>query len=95
MLQPLEDCIKGTLISALTKSHSCNKIERDLLALPVRLGGLGMINPVENARWEHENSMKITSKLVECIITQDESMSVSESEIHDKWKTISEERQDR
>ena len=38
------------LIPAITGRPPCSQIERDLLALPVRLSGLGIINPVSSAQ---------------------------------------------
>ena len=43
---------------------------RDILALPVRLGGLGMANPCHEAAREHASSIKVTSPLVEQIMNQ-------------------------
>ena len=45
LLQPLEDRIYHRLIPALTGRPPLNDSERELLALPVRLGGLGIVNP--------------------------------------------------
>ena len=44
---------------------------RDLLALPVRLGGIGIINPVSISQSVFEASVKLTSPLVAAIATQD------------------------
>ena len=41
------------------------------LALPARLGGVGLVNPVTNVQDEFESSCKITSPLVTLIINQD------------------------
>ncbi len=46
---------------------------RDLLALPVRLGGMGITNPVTASQHANEASVKITSPLVADIIAQDQS----------------------
>ena len=43
LLQPLESAISDVLIPALIK-RNCSEAERDLVALPVRMGGLGLIN---------------------------------------------------
>ena len=43
LLQPLERAISDVLIPALIK-RNCSEAERDLVALPVRMGGLGLIN---------------------------------------------------
>ncbi|CAH3169510.1 unnamed protein product, partial [Porites lobata] len=44
--------------------------ERDLLELPVRLGGLGLVNPARTASQEYEASVKITGPLVRQIVKQ-------------------------
>ncbi|CAB4039975.1 Hypothetical predicted protein, partial [Paramuricea clavata] len=43
LLEPLERAIANVLIPSIT-DHHCTKSERHLLALPVRMGGLGLIN---------------------------------------------------
>ena len=43
---------------------------RRLVALPVRLGGLGIINPVEAADKEYQTSVKVTEDLVDLICHQ-------------------------
>jgi hypothetical protein len=45
LFQPLEDAIHQKFIPSLTGRPPCSKLTRSLLALPVRLGGLGLINP--------------------------------------------------
>ena len=44
--------------------HVTTQEEWDLLELPVRLGGLGLINPTRIASQEYEASVKITGPLV-------------------------------
>ena len=48
LLQPLERAISDVLIPSLT-GRNCSEAERDLVALPVRMGGLGLINLSECA----------------------------------------------
>ena len=43
-LEPLERAIADLLVPAITE-HVTTQEERDLLELPVRLGGLGQVNP--------------------------------------------------
>ena len=43
--------------------------ERDVLALPCRLGGLGIINPVKSSVLQYECSELITAPLVKLIIS--------------------------
>ena len=42
----------------------------DLLELPVRLGGLGFLNPVENAGSEYKASVSVIAPLVNQIVAQ-------------------------
>ena len=69
LLGPLERAIADSLIPALT-GHTCTDTERNLLALPVRMGGLGLVNPVELASPEYTASTKVTAPLAEQILTQ-------------------------
>ena len=69
LLEPLERAIADVLIPSIT-DHHCTKSERDLLALPVRMGGLGLINPRQDAAMQYETSIKTTTPLVEKIIAQ-------------------------
>ena len=68
-LEPLERAIADLLVPAITE-HVTTQEERDLLELPVRLGGLGLVNPARTASQEHEASVKITGPLVRQIVKQ-------------------------
>ena len=46
------------------------QLDRNTLALPVRLGGLGLRNPSLEARREYASSVKVTKPLVEQIVFQ-------------------------
>ena len=70
LFQPLEDTIRKRFLPALTGRKPPSDDERAVLALPARLGGLGIRNPVQNAVAEHENSMKATKPLTELIVDQ-------------------------
>ena len=48
-----------------------NDAERDLLALPARLGGIALVNPTQATYTEFLSSTKITEALKEAIIQQD------------------------
>ena len=45
LLQPLEDSIRQHFLPALTGQSGVSDLERELLALPARHGGLGLVNP--------------------------------------------------
>ena len=48
-LQPLEDAIHQKFIPALFEGKFISEDFRKVLSLPARLGGLGILNPVEEA----------------------------------------------
>ena len=57
-LQPLEDAIKDELIPALFAVEATDALPpnlRDILALPPKLGGLGLTNPVKMAPRFHQS----------------------------------------
>jgi len=64
------------LIPALTGQPPCSSIVRDLLALPVRLGGLGLRDPSATSSDSFQSSERITAPLVALIISQDTNESI-------------------
>ena len=70
LLQPLEVVISSKFIPALT-GRLVSDEERALLALPIRLGGLGIVDPQTVSDSEFAASEKVTSPLVELILQQD------------------------
>ena len=73
LLQPVENALRNYLIPALTEHFQCSDTERKLLSLPVKLEGLGIPNPCEDAQHEFENSLKLTANLTDAIIAQSSS----------------------
>ena len=71
LLQPLEDAIHQLLIPAITGQIACSIRERELLALPVRLGGMGLINPARNSPNTFSASERLTAPLAALIVAQD------------------------
>ena len=71
LLLPLENAIHQHFIPALTKHHVSSKIERELLALPVRLGGMCINNPTKKSTYAFEASERITAPLVALILAQE------------------------
>jgi len=69
LLEPLERAITDVLIPSLTE-HNCSVAERKLLALPARMGGLGMTNPSESAESDYSASIRMSAPLVDKIIVQ-------------------------
>ena len=71
--QPLEDLIRNTFLPQLT-GRAISPLERDVLALPARDGGLGIPNPVETADENFAASISVTKELSTRIRKQDTEM---------------------
>lgn len=69
LLQPLEHAISDVLIPSLIE-RNCSEEERSLVALPVRMGGLGLINPSDTADAEYSASVRVSAPLVSKIEAQ-------------------------
>ena len=69
LFQPLEDTIRSTFLPALLK-RDVNDLERELISLPVRLGGMGIFKPTEECVVAHYNSMYVSAPLVKLIVRQ-------------------------
>ena len=80
LLQPLEDTIREKLIPALC-GRMVSDLERRMLSLPYRLGGLGIENPVLSADGEYQASCKITQPLAELIVRQENDLSLLNNEL--------------
>ena len=69
-LQPLEDIISTHLIPALSGRKAPNNLERNLLSLSARLGGIGLTNPTEVSTSEFAASQDIPQPLSDLIAHQ-------------------------
>ena len=69
LFQPVEDVIRTKLIPAMLGRTAPGDPERAILALPARLGGLGLTNPVLSND-SYDQSLKLTAPLVEQIKQQ-------------------------
>ncbi|MCP4492898.1 MAG: hypothetical protein GY820_37190, partial [Gammaproteobacteria bacterium] len=69
LLQPLEDAIRNKLLPALLGKHVSDS-ERNIIALPAKLGGLGIYDPTKTADREYRCSRLITKQLVDLITSQ-------------------------
>jgi len=70
LLRPLEEAIRHYFLPSLTGRSAFSNAERDLMALPVRLGGLGIANTTQQAAHHHNTSQKVTAPLVALILQQ-------------------------
>ena len=69
LLDRLERAISDVLIPTLLE-HQVTETERALLALPVRMDGLILGNPVNRSQLDYETSIKVTAPLVKQIVKQ-------------------------
>ena len=76
---PLEDCIRNSLIPSLI-GRQVSDIERKILSLPVRFGGLGIADPSETADREYNASKRVTVNLTNLILQQQQDISLYDSE---------------
>lgn len=67
-LLPLEEIICTKFLSNLTNQSFFSDAERDLMALPPRLGGLGIVNPARYSSFQFSSSVSITAPLVQLIL---------------------------
>ena len=70
ILESLEKTIQSRFIPSLTGQSPPGESTRKLLALPARLGGLGLINPAASAKEQRATSQQISAPLVDRIIDQ-------------------------
>ena len=95
LFEPLEEKIRTTFLPALIGQDTCNGDVRDLLALAVHLGGLGIVNPSKQATLHHNASEKITTPLTDLILAQSQEYSpqVKAEQIRAKKSAQSQRRQ--
>ena len=70
LFAPLEAIIRQIFLPSVTGQSSLSDSERELLALPVRLGGLGIINPTKLCSLQYNASLNITQSLCDLILKQ-------------------------
>ena len=67
LLQPLEEAIRHQFLPAVTGRQGITDLERDLLALTARHGGLGITIPTTNANNQFKAGTEVTAPIVELI----------------------------
>ena len=71
---PVEEAIRQLLIPAII-GRKISDLERRMISLPVRMGGLGIQNPIDTAEIEFSNSSIVTQNLTRMIENQEEDLS--------------------
>lgn len=82
LLQPLEQAISDTLLPALSGQPAPNETTRQLLALPCRLGGMGLVNPTLLPGTQQQASKEICQPLVKLILEQEGNITGAAAEQH-------------
>ena len=88
--KPLEDIIRLKFIPALTGQNVLNDDERDLLALPARLGGIGIINPssISVTTLHNTSSQSISAPLVSLVHQQSSTTPAGTRDLQRSAKTL-------
>ena len=86
LFTPLEEAIRDKLIPALV-GRKINDVEREIFSLPVRYGGMNILNPIEKTDQEFRASVYITEDLSNIIKNQEISLvNYNEEEVLKKTK---------
>ena len=72
LIKPLEETIRKIFLPNLTGQNVFNGMERDLLALPARLGRLGILDPCKKSAVHYSTCETIPAPLVCLILDQSE-----------------------
>ena len=96
-LQPLEDAIRLKFLPKLfgMDSHAVSDDQRALLALPARLGGLGLDNPVVEAPFKYADSKEYTKPMVELLKRSESKLLLDEDRQRQALKSIRRQNQER
>ena len=69
-LSPIENIIRHKFLPVLTGRSAISDSERELLALPCRLGGLGIPDLTKSSSWHYQASLDICRPLINLILNQ-------------------------
>ena len=90
-LQPLEDVISKDFLPDLLGCPIKPEI-RELISLPPRLGGMGIINPIKAAVEEFKNCVCLTEQLTKKIVEQDKDGSINKDSVKEARRGIAKQR---
>ena len=86
-LLPLEDVISKKFLPDLLGCPIKQEI-RELISLPPRLGGMGIINPIKAAVEEFKNSVCLTKQLTKKIVEQDKDGNINKDSVKEARRGI-------
>ena len=67
LFQPLEEASRHQFLPSFTGRLALGNAERELIALPAWLGGLGISLPTRYANWQQMSCSQVTAPLVDLI----------------------------
>ena len=80
LFAPLEDAIRNNFLPVIC-GRPISDVERRMLSLLYRFGGIGVQNPMETANTEYLASIKICEPLVNLLILQETDISLLDKEV--------------
>ena len=86
LIKPKEETIRKVFLPNLTGQNPFNDIERDLLALPARLGGLGIFDPCKKSVLQYSMCETILAPLVHQILDQSETFTLEVDEAQSRMR---------
>ena len=69
LLSPLESAVRTCVLTKLVP-HAVSDVERELFAYPVRLGSLGVCNPMSASKEQYEFSRTLLRGFVDSVVAQ-------------------------
>ena len=87
LFSPLEECIREIFIPAVI-GRKVSDLERRIISLPVRHGGLGISNPVETCEREHHASKLVTNDLSDLIYRQVSDKKNKENHLRSSYQEV-------
>lgn len=92
---PLEEVIRDKLIPNLV-GRNVSDVERRVLALPIRHGGMGIASPSKTAEHEHDASTRITTCLTRILYNQEEDFTnYNKEDVQREIKLVKAEKEER
>ena len=95
ILKPFDEKVTKDFIPAITEGHQCTPMERSLLSLPVRMGGLGIPIFSDISNIEFNNSVLVTKQLTNNINRQIHEYIIDKEQEKKIEQTIKKERRER
>jgi hypothetical protein len=84
-LHPLEEAIRG-FCNTITSRHLTDD-ERRVLELPCNVGGLGILNPIDEADRQYQNSRALSDRLCKAILAKEDLVNYGNGDVMKQIKS--------